>query len=147
MRSAAIPLLAAALALGTAHAAAPNMKDGLWEITTKMEMAGKSGGKMPQQVVRSCVTKKDLEDPRRTTPSGDSRCKMTDYKLAGNTATWKMACEGKSEMTGTGTVTYSGDSYTGNQTMTMKTSGQVMNMKMDFAGRRVGDCPKEEKKK
>src|SRR5262245_42324856 len=146
MRSAAIPLLTTALTLGTVHAAAPNMKDGLWEITTKMEMAGKSAGNMPQQVVRRCVTKKDLDDPRQTTPSGDARCKMTDYKLAGNTATWKMACEGKSEMTGTGTITYSGESYTGNQTMTMKTSGQAMNMKMDFTGRRVGDCPKETKK-
>ena len=140
-------LLAAVVLSGGAHAAAPNMKEGLWEITTKMEMAGKSGGKMPQQVVRQCVTKKDLEDPRRTTPSGDSRCKMTDYKLAGNTASWKMACEGKGEMTGTGTITYSGDSYSGNQTMAMKSSGQVMNMKMDFSGRRIGDCPKEEKKK
>ena len=147
MRSAAIPLLAAALILGPAHAAAPNMKDGLWEITTKMEMAGKSGGAMPQQVVRQCVTKKDLDDPRRTTPSGDSRCKMTDYKLQGNTASWKMACEGQGGMTGTGTITYSGDSYSGNQAMTMKSSGQVMNMKMSFSGRRVGDCPKEDKKK
>lgn len=143
MRSATIPFLAAALTLGPAQAAAPNMKDGLWEITTKMEMAGKSGGAMPQQMVRQCVTRKDLEDPRRTTPSGDSRCKMTDYKMQGNTASWKMACEGKNGMTGSGTITYSGDSYRGNQTMAMKHSGQVMNMKMDFSGRRVGDCPKD----
>ena len=146
MRTAAIPLLAAALTFGPAHAASPNMKEGLWEITTKMEMAGKPGGAMPQQIVRHCVTKKDLDDPSRTTPKGDSRCKMTDYKLQGNTATWKMACEGKEGMTGTGTITYSGESYSGNQTMTMKSSGQPMNMKMDFSGRRVGDCPKEAKK-
>jgi len=143
MRSAAIPLFVAALILGPAHAATLNMKDGLWEITTKMEMAGKPGGAMPQQIVRQCITKKDVDDPRRTTPSGDSRCKMTDYKLQGNTATWKMACEGQGGMTGTGTVNYSGDSYRGNQTMAMKRGSQVMNMKMDFSGRRVGDCPKQ----
>ena len=143
MRSAAIPLFAAALILGPAHAATLNMKDGLWEITTKMEMTGKSDVAMPQQIVRQCITKKDLNDPRRTTPSADSRCKMTDYKLQGNTATWKMACEGQGGMTGTGSVNYSGDSYRGNQTMAMKRSSQVMNMKMDFSGRRVGDCPKQ----
>jgi hypothetical protein len=146
MRYAAIPLLATALNLGPAHAAAPNMREGMWEITTKMEMTGKSGVEMPQQMVRHCLTRKDVEDPRRTTPSAagqGSRCKMTDYKLQGNTATWKMACEGEGAMTGTGTVTYSGDSYSGNQTMAMKRSGQVMNMKMDYSGRRVGDCPKQ----
>jgi len=143
MRPAAIPLFAAALILCPAHAATLNMKDGLWEITTKMEMTGKSDVAMPQQIVRQCITKKDLNDPRRTTPSADSRCKMTDYKLQGNTATWKMACEGEGGKTGTGTVIYSGDSYRGNQTMTMKRSSQVMNMKMDFSGRRVGDCPKQ----
>ena len=142
MRYTSIPLLAAALILGPAHAAAPNMKDGLWEINTKMEMAGKSGG-MPPHVVKTCVTKKDLDDPRRTTPGGDSRCKMTDYKLQGNTASWKMACEGQEGMTGAGTITYSGDSYTGNQTMHMKSRGQAMDMKMSFSGRRVGDCPKK----
>jgi len=142
MRSASIPLLVAALILGPAHAAAPNMRDGMWEINTKMEMAGKSDVAMPQQIVRACITKKDLNDPRRTTPAADSRCKMTDYKLEGNTATWKLACEGQGAMTGAGAITYGGDTYSGNQTMTMKTSGQVMTMKMNFAGRRVGDCPK-----
>jgi hypothetical protein len=138
-----IPLLAAALSLGPAHAAAPNMREGMWEITTKMEMPGKSDVAMPQQIVRHCVTRKDLDDPRRTTPAADSRCKMADYKLQGNTATWKMACEGQAGMTGTGTITYGGDSYSGNQTMAMKQSGQVMNLKMNFSGRRVGDCPKQ----
>lgn len=142
MRPATIPLLAAALIIGPAHAAAPNMKDGMWEITSKMEMPG-SNVAMPQQTVRHCMTKKDVEDPKRTTPSAgeQSRCKMTDYKLQGNTATWKVACEGQG--TGTGTITYSGDSYTGNQTMSMNAGGRPMNMKMNFSGRRVGECTKQ----
>lgn len=141
MRSATIPLLAALLIACPAYAAT-NMRDGMWEITTKMEMTGRSDVAMPQQTARHCLTKKDVEDPRRTTPSADSRCKMTDYKLQGNTATWKMACQGKGAMTGSGTVTYNGDSYSGNQTMAMKQGSEVMNMKMSYSGRRVGDCPK-----
>lgn len=143
MRTAALSFLATALAVGPA-CAAPNMKDGMWEITTKMEMAGRSDVAMPQQTVKHCLTKKDVEDPKRMTPSAgeQGRCKMSDYKLQGNTATWKMACEGQGAMTGTGTATYSGDSYAGTQTMNMNAGGQAMNMKMTFAGRRVGDCPK-----
>ena len=144
MRLAPIPLLATALVLGPALAAGLNLREGMWEITTKMEMTGKSGGAIPQQTVQHCLTKKDVEDPHRTTPSaGDrgSRCKMTDYKLQGNTATWKMACEGKGAMTGAGTITYSGDSYTGSQTMAMTGGGQAMNM--NYSGRRVGDCPRK----
>jgi hypothetical protein len=141
MRFATIPLLAAVV-MGCAQAAAPNMREGMWEITTKMEMPGKPGTAMPQQTVKHCMTKKDIEDPRRTAPSAgerDSRCKMTDYKLQGNTASWKMTCDG---MDGSGTITYSGDSYSGSQTMAMKRGNEVMNMKMVYAGKRVGDCPK-----
>ena len=100
---------------------------------------------MPTQTVKHCMTRKDIEDPRRSTPSaGDQgRCKLTDHKLQGNTATWKMACEGEGAMIGTGTVTYSGTSYQGSQTMSMKRGNQVLNMKMDYSGRRVGDCPKK----
>jgi hypothetical protein len=143
MRSATLALFASALISAQVHAAAPNMLEGMWEITTKMEMPGKSGTAMPQQTVKHCMTQKDIEDPRRTTPSAgerDSRCKMTDYKLQGNTASWKMTCDG---MDGAGTVTYSGDSYSGNQTMAMKRGKEVMHMKMAYAGKRVGDCPKQ----
>lgn len=141
MRPTAIALLATSLILGTAQAAGPNMREGMWEITSKMDMPG-SNVAMPQQTVKHCLTKKDVEDPKRTTPAGgdQNRCKMTDYKLQGNTATWAVACEGQGS--GTGTITYSGDSYSGSQTMNMKTSGQAMNMKMNFSGRRIGDCPK-----
>ena len=145
MRRAALPLLATALACAGAYAASPNMQEGMWEITTKMEMTGQKGTQMPTQTLKHCMTRKDIEDPRRSTPSaGDpGRCKLTDHKLQGNTATWKMACEGEGAMIGTGTVTYSGTSYQGSQTMSMKRGNQVLNMKMDYSGRRVGDCPKK----
>ncbi|HKU70196.1 MAG TPA: DUF3617 family protein [Burkholderiales bacterium] len=146
MRPVALSFLAAALAAavtsGPASAAGPNMKEGMWEITTKMEMPGRKDVAMPQQTVKHCLTKKDVEDPKqKVLGSGDqSRCKMTDYKLQGNTASWKVACEGQGS--GAGTVTYNGDSYTGSQTMAINAGGQPMNMKMNFAGRRVGDCTK-----
>src|SRR5690348_5611509 len=129
MRLATTSLLAVAVLSLPAYGAAPNMKEGLWEITTKAEMPGMPAGMKPQ-VVQQCITKKDLEDPRRTTPGNnpkDDRCQVTDYKMQGNTASWNMACKGEGAMTGSGTVTYSGNSYTGTTRMTMKQGGQVQN--------------------
>ncbi len=145
MRFTTLSLLATALVSAPAHAAAPNMKDGLWEITVKMEMPGMPAGMKPQ-VRQQCFTKKDLEDPRKTAPSGgdpkDNRCQMTDYKMQGNTATWNMACKGEDAMTGSGSMTYSGTSYSGTNKMTMKHGGQAQNMTMNYSGRHLGECKK-----
>ena len=125
-----------------AHAQSPNMKEGLWEMVTKMEMAGMPS--MPPQTMQRCVTKADLADPTKTTPGaqGDKQCKISDYKLSGNTASWKVACAGESGMTGTGSITYAGTSYNGTQTMSMKVDGKPHNMTMNFSARHLGDCKK-----
>ncbi len=145
MRLVTAPLLAAALLSAPAYGAAPNMKEGLWEITTKMEMPGMPAG-MPPQVVRQCITRKDLEDPSKTAPTGgdprDNRCQMTGYKMQGNTATWNMACKGENAMTGSGSITYSGTSYSGTNKMTMTHGGQTQTMTMQYSARHLGDCKK-----
>src|SRR4249920_2545081 len=139
MRAITTSLLIAIVLPGIALAAAPNMKEGLWEITTKMEPAG-----MPPQVMQQCFTGKDLEDPRKTAPGGpgDSSCQMTDYKMQGNTATWNMACKGEGAMTGSGSITYSGTSYAGTNRMTMTHGGSTQTMTMQYSGRHLGACKK-----
>jgi len=49
-----LPLFLAGLAL-----AEPNMEDGMWEITMKMDMPGMSM-EMPPVTFNQCLTKKDL---------------------------------------------------------------------------------------
>jgi hypothetical protein len=107
----------------------------------KMEMAGMPGG-MPPQVVRQCMTKKDVENPQRLAQGGPGadRCQISNYQLRGSTASWDMACKGPEEMTGSGTITFSGDSYTGTNRMTVKSGGQTQNMTMQYSGKRLGDC-------
>jgi hypothetical protein len=142
MRYSILALLAAGALAAPAHAAAPNMKEGLWEITTKTEMAGMPQGMKPQ-VVRQCITKKDLEDPRKTTPGGDpkdGRCQVTDHKQQGNTSTWNMACKGEGAMTGSGTATYNGTSYTGSSKMTMTRGGQAHTMTVHYSAKHLGEC-------
>lgn len=142
MRYPIVAVLAVALS-SPALGAAPNMKEGLWEITTRTEMAGMPPGGMKPMVVRQCVTKKDLDDPRKTAPGGDpkdNRCQVTDHKVQGNTATWNVACKGEGAMTGTGSVTYSGDTYTGVSRMKMKQGGKDHEMTIHYAGKRLGEC-------
>ena len=38
---------------------------------------------------------------------------MSDYKVSGNTATWKMVCTTPQAMTSTGEMTFTDDSYDG----------------------------------
>ena len=143
MRITALPGIAAALVACHAHgAAAPNMKEGLWEITMKMEMAGMPRA-MPPQVMQHCITQKDLQDPAKTMPGNsprDGRCKMTDHKMQGNTATWNVVCGDGT--TGSGTATYSSTTYTSTNTITSKHGAQAQTMTMHHNGRYLGNCKK-----
>jgi hypothetical protein len=142
MRLATLATLALATLAGPAGAAAPNMKEGLWEITTKTEMAGMPAAGMKPVVMTQCITKKDLEDPSKTTPGGDARCQVTDHKAQGNTASWNVACKGEGNMTGSGTITYGGTSYTGTSKVTMTHGGKPQTMTVHYAGKHLGECKK-----
>ena len=45
-------------------------------------------------------------------------------------------------MTGAGSMTFSGTSYTGTNKMAMKQGNQTMNMTMNYAGKHLGPCKK-----
>jgi hypothetical protein len=116
-----------------ALADAPNMKDGLWEITIKMEMAGMPM-EMPEMTHTQCITK-DNAVPDTSPP--DQKCKMINNQIKGDTVTWEMECDTPQGPAHTkGTVTYSGDTFAG--TVDMNMGQMVMTQKM--RGRRVGDC-------
>ncbi len=121
--------------------AAPNMQPGMWEITTRMEMAGMEGmPAMPPQTVRQCIRPADVQNGSATVPRADTQCTVNDYRMQGNTASWRMECKGANPMSGNGTVTYGGTSYSGKTQFTMSDQGQVMTMNQTFNGKRVGDC-------
>jgi hypothetical protein len=144
MRVMTTPMIAAALLAAHAHSAAPDIKEGLWEITVKMEMTAMPAG-VPAQIVQQCVTRRDLEDPRNMTHAGgphDEHCRFSDYKVQGNHATWSWACTGEAAMTGSGTLTFSGTSYKGTNRISMQHTGPVKHMTLHYTGRRLGDCVK-----
>jgi hypothetical protein len=124
-------------------AAAPLAKAGRWEGTVQMEMPGMPM-KMPAHTSITCLTKEQAENAENLIPkSGDKRggCTYTDVKVDGSTFSWKMVCE-KSGMTGSGKVTYEGDSYHG----AMQMKAQDREISATFTGKYLGPCDGTEQK-
>ena len=132
------PVALAALAcIAIAYAAAAQqnpMRPGRWEVTAQMDMPGMQ---MPAMKNTQCITQQQIDSPTRGLPQGPDNkdCKVSDYKVSGNTITWSMACPSQ-QMTGTGELKFDGDTYAG--LVKIMTQGKDMNMK--FNGKRVGDC-------
>ena len=113
----------------------PNMREGLWKITSKAEMPGMPM-EMPPVTFSQCLTEKDFV-PQNCQPG--QMCKITDVKVNGNTVSWAIQCEtGGNKMKGSGKTTYKIDIFEGSMTISIP---QVnMTMKSHMNGRRIGDC-------
>lgn len=123
------------LVVPTMSLAADGMRDGLWEITTKMEMPGMPM-KMKPTVMKHCYTQADVADRKKVIASRDKNCTVTEMKNTGNKVSWAMKCTGQNAGTMKGETVFSGDSYT--SVMHMNAQGQKMTM--NVKGKRLGNC-------
>lgn len=112
--------------------AAPNMEDGLWEITSTIEMPG-----MPSRSFTntSCLTKEKAVPQA----SPESSCTLKDVKNEGNTVSWTMVCK---DATSKGKVTYARNTMDGTFETSMKSEGKNMTIKTNMKGKRIGPCNK-----
>ena len=141
MRAISCVVLILLLVGATAVAQSP-IRPGRWEVVMQMDMPNMPV-KMPEMKTTQCVTPEQAKDPASALPTGPqagrggkSDCKVSDYKVSGQTVTWTMACTMPQPITSTGEMTFTDDSYAG--TMKMNTAQGDMNMKV--AGKRLGDC-------
>ena len=111
------------------------MRPGRWEVTTQLQMPN-SPLKLPDMKSVQCVTPEQLKDPGSALPNAAPGCKVSDYKTTGTTVSWKMACAAPQNMSGSGELTFAGDTYTG----TIKANTPQGDMAMKLSGKRVGDC-------
>ncbi len=121
------------------HAAGPNIREGKWEITTKIEIPGMSAD-MPQQsfVHKECLTKDDFVPEGSRTKGAGGNCEIKDVRTKGDTVSWTMQCNtGQGVMDGKGSITYSGDTFEGTINTVMQGG---MKMTQYLTGRRIGDC-------
>lgn len=140
MRHHSFILLLCAGLVPAAHAGPSNMQPGLWEITTETQMPGMPMA-LPPQVIQHCYTAEELAQARNAVPSsGDGNCRISDYRLEGNTTTWRVACTGEAPMEGTGTMTTKATSYEGSMDSVMSHPGGTMHMTIKWRARRLGEC-------
>ncbi len=117
--------------------AAEGIREGMWEITSKMEMPGMPMA-MPPTTVKHCYTKDEVKDQKKVI-NRDKDCTVTDLKSSGNKVTWKMVCTGKNAGKFSGETVFSGDSY--DSVMHMQSEdGKGGAMTIKAKGKRVGNC-------
>jgi hypothetical protein len=114
--------------------AAAQGKDELWEMSSKIEMAGMPMA-MPAQVHRVCLGR-NHKDEELVPTQGD--CRVVDSKRAGNKFTYRMECAGSEPATVVGEMTFGTNAYDGRMKMTMTKTNDTMDMAV--SGKRVGDC-------
>ncbi len=118
----------------SAQTSGPNMKEGKWEITIRMEATGKMPFQMPPQTVTQCITKQEAV-PQKAEPNQD--CKFTKKETKGDTVSWIMECKTpEGPMLSDGNVTYKGDKFDG--IIKMKHSG--MDITQHMSGKWIGQC-------
>ena len=135
-----ITVLAVLFTLLWTAGAQAEIKEGLWEITTKVEMKGVPM-QMPTTMVKQCITK-DKAVPKSA--SEDYECKTKDYKVSGDTVTYSVECWGKGGLMITeGKTTYKGNTFNGTSTTKIKAKGQQeMQMSNKISGKYIGPCKK-----
>lgn len=118
--------------------AADGIREGMWEITSKMEMPGMPM-EMPPTTVKHCYTREDATDQKKVI-ARDKDCTVADFKRSGNKVSWEMVCTGKNAGKFSGETVFSGDSY--DSVMKMQSNGgKGGSMNMKVKGKRVGNCP------
>jgi hypothetical protein len=159
MRISRLLALACAAALSTAAGAADSpfsafkgkMKDGMYEYKMTMDMGqspGMPAGMAPQSMtMQHCLKNADIEKngfaKGRDGKGMPENCKVDNFKMSGNTASYTMVCKGGPDMTADTVITFMSDGF--KQDMKMAMASQqgrpAMNMTQHMEGKYVGPCP------
>jgi len=117
----------------------PDIKEGLWELTSTAEMSGMPVAMPPMSTTtKECVSKNSL-DPKALLKS--QNCEITEMNIRANTATWKMNCSQQGiQMTGDGNISYQHESFSGIFNMNMQGQGGAMKIVTKTSGRYLGAC-------
>jgi hypothetical protein len=119
----------------------PDIKEGLWELTFKSDIAAQPTP-MPAVAYSSqhCLTKQSAADPQ--TLLQNNQCEISDFQLQANHSSWKMRCQqGGIQMTGDGEASYSPESFNGTFNMMMQGEGAAaLKITTQTTGRYLGRC-------
>jgi hypothetical protein len=139
-------------------AGAVKFNPGRWETTVKMVKLDADG--MPPEAkqmmekmmgqghtVSSCMTKEEAEKPNgKFFGQADENCTYDHFSMGGGTLDAKLTCKAPQ---GTNVISmkgsYTPDTYTASMQMQAQgPNGKAMNMTMDMAAKRTGECTGKE---
>jgi len=115
----------------------PNLKEGKWKISTKVETTGMPFNfSIPASDYVTCLTS-DNAIPVDEESKNNDNCKVLKQSISGDTVKWTVECiDGGVKSVSEGEVTYKGEEMEG----TMKMSYQGMVMTTHLKGKRIGEC-------
>jgi hypothetical protein len=115
------------------------IKEGLWEITTQVEIKEMPQA-MPPTTTRQCITQ---SDPVPKNEDKNHDCKIIDQKVSGSKISYTVECKLKEGVMHTsGTTTYTGSSMDGTSNTSFKMEGQPpIQMSSRIKGKYIGPCP------
>jgi hypothetical protein len=132
-------ILCAALGIAAAGGAvAQGGPDELWNMSTRMEMAGMPGQSFTSQV---CMKKGQTQPDKM---SQDKNCKVAELRTVGNKTTWKIECAGRDPMTCEGEMARTRDSMDGRMRMQGKRGNESFDMTTVISGKLAGGCTWED---
>lgn len=127
-----------------ALAAGPDLKEGEWGASYRMEVVGMPFPMPPISVKKTTCLSQQNYIPDNAQQGQD--CKISDQKLNGNTVTWTMHCKTREgTIEGHGKITYHGDRYDGlmeAKLISADNSGMPLRYRYDMNGERLGACSK-----
>jgi hypothetical protein len=124
------------------------MKEGQYDMTMEVDMGQMPG--MPPGMAKQtrkmshCVTQKDIDQGElgKSDRKMPENCKVSDFKMSGNTATYHVECTGDHAMSMDNQVAFVGNGYDMNMKMKMAmTKGAApMEMAQKIQSRYTGPC-------
>ena len=155
MKTVSLLSLACAAMLPLASRAADNpfqafhgkVKAGMYEYRTEMDMGAMPGmppgmGKQTH-TFRHCVTADDIRKGEMNRSDRMPKdCDVKDFRMSGDTATYKMVCTGQHAMTADNRITFNGNGYDMDMAMEVNEGGRPMHMKQHMQAKYLGPCAK-----
>lgn len=118
------------------------LADDKWEVTTSMEMVGMPF-QMPSTKQVLCLAPGE-QNSEKMVPA-DKNCKLKSFTTTGNTSRFRIECAPPQQMTGEGEITRLGkDAYKGELKAKGNMQGEAFDMKISYAGKKIGTCAASE---
>jgi hypothetical protein len=117
------------------------IRDGMWEISSVIEITGIPMPATPF-IQSRCFTKQDVNDDAQIIPAvSDQDCKMAEHRRAGGKLIWTVKCTGQNRGSGTGEIVLKEESYEGSQRLKTEDVrlGPIETIQKVKA-RRIGEC-------